>query len=355
MPVDAPLLKSEEWLRLAKEGSPMGLWYWNEDTGRVFWDAKACEMFGVDPAGEKSLATFYRCLHPGDRERVREVWRYQLEHRLPYDLEYRAVWRDGTIRFIHALGSGYYDKADKPLRMIGVVFDVTERRKADRERLDFGGRLLNAHEEERRHLARELHDDFSQRIALLSVDLAGVAGLIEHSAPDAHARLQSLLDSAMAISSDVHSLSHRLHSTTLELLGLRSSSEALCKQFSKQHAIAVRFVTADLPPTLPADAALCLFRVLQETLRNVGQHSGASQVEVTLTGRPNAISLTVSDNGAGFDADNLESKGIGIQSMRERVRMLSGTFRYSPDRCREPRFPSLFPCRSSEERIADVR
>jgi len=102
------LLKSEEWLRLAAEGSPMGLWYWNEETGRVFWDAKSCEIFGVNTEGEKTLGTFYGSLHPDDVERVRQVWRYQLEHGLPCDVEYRVIRPDGNMRWVHARGSGYY-------------------------------------------------------------------------------------------------------------------------------------------------------------------------------------------------------------------------------------------------------
>lgn len=111
---DNPRLKSEEWLKLAAKGSQMGLWYWNEETRFVFWDAKACEIFGVELAGEIPLETFYRCLHPDDRERVEEVWRHQLENRLPYDLEFRTVKPDGSIRSVHALGSGYYDELEPP-------------------------------------------------------------------------------------------------------------------------------------------------------------------------------------------------------------------------------------------------
>jgi PAS domain S-box-containing protein len=120
---DDPLPKSEEWLKLAAKGSPLGLWYWNEETGQVFWDAKSYEIFGVELAEEIPLEKFYRCLHPDDRERVVEVWRHQLEKRLPYDLEYRIVRPDGSIRWIHSLGSGYYDEFEHPLRMVGVVFD----------------------------------------------------------------------------------------------------------------------------------------------------------------------------------------------------------------------------------------
>jgi signal transduction histidine kinase len=123
-------------------------------------------MFGVNLVGEVTVDTFYGALHPDDLARVKEVWRYELERGLPYDLEYRALRRDGSIRWIQARGSGYYDKDGKPLCMVGVVFDVTERKLADQERNELSGRLINAQEQERSRLARELHDDFSQRLAL---------------------------------------------------------------------------------------------------------------------------------------------------------------------------------------------
>jgi PAS domain S-box-containing protein len=346
VPSDHPVLKREEWLRLAKQGSPMGLWYWNEETGRVFCDAAACAMFGVPPGGTRPADIFFARMHPEDMDRVRTIWRYQLEQALPYDLEYRTVWPDGTVRCLHALGNGYYDGDGKPVRMVGVLFDVTEQRKADRERLELSGRLINAQEEERRHLARELHDDFSQRLAILAIDLTRVADEVKSAAPDAHARIRSLIESMNTISDELHSLSHRLHTAKLDLLGLASSSQALCSEFSKQHAIAVEFVPADVPSSIQPDAALCLFRVLQEALRNVGKHSGASRVDVTLKGGADDISLIVADNGVGFDARGITSSGIGIQSMRERVRMLSGTIEVHSRPTYGTTVSVAVPCRS---------
>src|ERR1700756_1478667 len=130
---DDPHLMREEWLQLAAQGSQLGLWYWNEETGGMFGDSKSCEMFGVSAEEEKTLETFYSCLHPEDRKRVVEVWRYQPERGIPYDVEYRARRPDGSIRWVHALGKGYYDEHGKPLRMVGVVFDVTECLEANQE------------------------------------------------------------------------------------------------------------------------------------------------------------------------------------------------------------------------------
>ena len=323
---DDPLLKSEEWLKLAAKGSPMGLWYWNEETRYVCWDAKACEMFGVELVGEIPLETFYRCLYPDDRERVVEVWRHQLEKRLPYDLEYRTLRPDGIIRWVHALGSGYYDELGTPLRMVGVVFDITERKEADQERLDLAGRLINAQEQERTRLARELHDDFSQRLAMLAVDLEQAEEMVNE--PEVREELHKLSNEIGEIGTDLHSVSHRLHSSTLEILGLTEGIRSFCAEFSSQQAIEVEFVDEGVPKSTNPDTALCLFRIVQEGLRNVRVHSRATKVDVWLQGNTEAISLTLSDNGVGFKlSDCVASHGIGLRSMRERARILCGTFK----------------------------
>ncbi len=322
---DNPRLKSEEWLKLAAKGSQMGLWYWNEETRFVFWDAKACEIFGVELAGEIPLETFYRCLHPDDRERVEEVWRHQLENRLPYDLEFRTVKPDGSIRSVHALGSGYYDELGTPLRMVGVVFDITERKEADQQRLDLTGRLINAQEQALSRLARELHDDFSQRLAMLSFDLERAEEMVKE--PKVRGELHKLQSEIGEIGSDLHSVSHRLHSSTLESLGLTAGVRSFCAEFSSHRAIEVEFVHKSLPKSINPDTALCLFRIVQEGLRNARTHGRATKVDVCLQGSAEAISLTVSDNGVGFKlSDGVASDGIGLRSMRERTRILGGTF-----------------------------
>ena len=159
-------------------------------TKELFWDRKTREMFGVNLVGEVTLDTFYGALHRDDLARVREIWRHEMERGLPYDLEYRALRPDGSVRWIQARGSGYYDKDRKPLCMVGVVFDVTERKLADQELIELSGRLINAQERERTHFARELHDDFSQRVAFLCVEMNSLAQVTDN--PLACKRLSEL-------------------------------------------------------------------------------------------------------------------------------------------------------------------
>jgi PAS domain S-box-containing protein len=317
----------DEWLQLAAHGSQMGLWYWNKVSNQLFWDAKTREMFGAPVDGEVTMETFYRALHPDDLERVTRTWRNAVQHGLPYEAEYRSPRPDGTTRWIHARGSGYYNDAAKPICMVGVVFDVTERKEIEQERLELSGRLIKAQEEERSRLARELHDDFSQRMALQAVALQMILDAVGNSQPNISEQLRKLLEEVKEIGADLHSLSHDLHSSKLETLGLSRSVSSFCREFSKQHKIQIDYDAAGLPESISSDTGLCLFRVVQEGIRNVNKHSRASRVEVRLTGGPSEISLTLSDNGVGFDvSQNYTSNGIGILSMKERARMLYGTF-----------------------------
>jgi len=271
-------------------------------------------MFGVKLKGKVTVDTFYKALHPDDLTNVQNTWRYQLENGLPYDIEYRCLRPDGSIRWINARGRGYYRKSNKPLYVIGVAFDVTERKQAQLEREALGGRLINAQEQERSRIAQELHDDIGQRLALVLCD----PQVIRDS--DLTTVLQEIAD-------DLSSLSHRLHSSLLVNVGLVPSIHSICAEFGRQDGIQVKFSHRDIPRTVPHEAALNIFRIVQEGLHNVRKHSRASKVEVQLTADSDSIHLTVFDDGVGFHpAENHASNGIGIQSMRERARMVGGTF-----------------------------
>jgi PAS domain S-box-containing protein len=324
--LEKALLTREEWLRLAAQGSQLGLWYWNEVNHGLFWDVRTREIFGVNVEGEVTLDTFYKALHPDDLERVKQIWRYQLESGIPCDLEYRAQRPDGSIRWIHARGSGYYDSVGNPLYIIGVIFDVTERKQAEQERLELSGRLINAQEQERSHLARELHDDFGQRLSLVASEMSRVAEMMKGTDSVVSEQVEHVCTFLSDVISDLHLLSHRLHSSKLESMGLVESVRSTCEEFSRQCGTRVQFAHKDIPKSISSETALCLFRIVQEGLHNVGKHSQASRAAVRLTRTPEGISLTMSDNGVGFDlAGNYVSRGIGIQSMKERTRMLGGT------------------------------
>jgi signal transduction histidine kinase len=188
-----------------------------------------------------------------------------------------------------------------------------------------GGMLIKAQEQERTRLASELHDDFSQRIALLALEMENVAEAIQTSAKEASERLRALSGSVSEIGADLHTLSHRLHSSTLESLGLVPGISALCREFSSQAGIATNFSSEGFPRTVPPDVALCLFRIVQEALRNVQKHSGATEAQVSLRMAGNRVVLSVLDKGRGFKvAERRDRNGLGIRSMEERMRLIGG-------------------------------
>lgn len=199
-----------------------------------------------------------------------------------------------------------------------LLFQRSGRRRAETEAIGMSGRLLTAHEDERRRLARELHDDLTQRLARLAID----AGRLERSAGAGAAAMRQDL---VRLSEDVHALSYRLHPSVLDDLGLVEALRAECDRVSRHGDTQVEVRTLGLPQAVPNEASLCLFRVAQEALSNAVRHGHASAVTVLLSARDRGLQLAVSDNGNGFDpARARERASLGLASMRERVRLLSG-------------------------------
>ena len=187
------------------------------------------------------------------------------------------------------------------------------------------GRLIAVQEEERKRIAREIHDDYSQRLAMLAIDLEEFAEEIRNSPVDAGERLLEIWNGISELGADLHSLSHSLHSSTLESLGLIEGARAFCEEFAGQQKIQVDFAHENVPRDVPEDAALCLFRIVQESLRNVKRHSGADTAEVRLEASGENLHLSVADRGMGFRVNKRSARdGIGIRSMEERLRSLGG-------------------------------
>jgi signal transduction histidine kinase len=206
------------------------------------------------------------------------------------------------------------------------------------------GRLINAQETERSRLASELHDDFSQRLALLALDLETVAEMIPQSPQEATGQLHRLLNSASEIGADLHTLSRRLHPATLETLGLIPGVSAFCKEFAAQQSMQVEFSHENIPRSVPPEAALCLFRIVQEGLRNSKKHSGVSNAQVGLEMAGTALHVSVCDQGVGFDLKELLNRdGLGIRSMGERARLLGGRFEIHSDPQKGTRIDAWVP------------
>ena len=203
-----------------------------------------------------------------------------------------------------------------------LLYEHRKRRRSEAAAHELGGRLINAHEEERARIARELHDDVTQRLAALAID----AGRDErNSGPTGGAAMRSMREGLVRLSEDVHALSYRLHPSILEDLGLIEALKAECERFS-QCPVRLEANTRDIPDVLPQDVALCLFRIAQEGLRNVARHAGARRAEVSLRRLDGGLELTVKDDGAGFDPGQHRAQmSLGHASMRQRVALLGGT------------------------------
>ena len=207
-----------------------------------------------------------------------------------------------------------------------LVSYVRLKRRRDRQRA-LGGMLIRAQERERSRIASEIHDDFSQRLAVMALELENAEEAIGASPDEAVRQVHNILNSASELGADLHTLSHRLHSSTLERLGLVPGVTALCKEYAVQQGIEIDLLTDDVPRSVHPDAALCLFRIVQEGLRNLKKHSGATKAQVRLSRTGGKLFVSVSDEGVGFEVHDLGGKtGLGIRSMEERASLMGGRF-----------------------------
>ncbi len=203
--------------------------------------------------------------------------------------------------------------------------DITHRKHAEEALLGMGRKLIEAHEQERTRIGRDLHDDFVQRLALLSIELGAVQQDVPDGVSELRTRIGALRDQTTQITNDVQLLSHELHSSKLEYLGIVGATKNFCQEFSERQKVEIDFQSRDLPTALPTELSLSLFRVLQEALRNAMKHSGVKRFEVRLWGSTGEIHLTVSDLGVGFDSGAaMKSTGLGLTSMQERLRLVGG-------------------------------
>lgn len=317
------LRESEERLSLAAAAANIGIWVWDIARNRIWATENWCRMFGFQPNAVISFATVIQHIHPDDRATVAHAVQRALDERVDYVGEYRVVLPAGTQRWIAARGRLDSTANAKQARMLGASMDITERRHAEEAARSLSGRLINAQEEERARLARELHDDITQRLARLAIDVARCELGTADPAPAITA--QAVREGLTRLSEDVHALSYRLHPALLHDLGLCEALRAEAERFAKSEAIPVDLKERDLPDPVPAEAALCLFRVVQEALRNIGRHAQAHQVQISLRSVDGGLQLAVQDDGRGFDpAGERARPSLGLASMRERVHLLGG-------------------------------
>jgi PAS domain S-box-containing protein len=315
---------SEERFRLLAETAPVMIWISGTDGRCTYFNRGWLEFTGR--AIEAELGDGWADgVHASDLERCLQTYTNAFERRLPFQMEYRLRRHDGAYRWVFDQGVPRFGADGAFVGYIGSGIDVTERRLASEALSTVSQRLIEAQENERARLARELHDDVSQRIGLIGINL----DVIQRALPVASDELGRQIESTQAlvdeVARDVQALSHRLHSSKLDVLGLETAARTFCDELMTVHDIEVDLVVENVSNVMPHDVSLCLFRVLQEALQNAVKHSGTQKVEAVLKGDEGAVELKVHDSGAGFDLlTALQGRGLGLSSMNERIKLVGG-------------------------------
>jgi PAS domain S-box-containing protein len=316
--------ESEERFRLVANKAPVMIWMAGTDRQCTYVNQPWLEFTGRPLDAELGNGRV-EGVHNEDLKRCLEAYSQAFDQRQSFEMEYRIRRNDGEYRWILDTGVPRFKPDGSFAGYIGSCLDITDRKLAEEALASVGRRLIEAHEEERTWIARELHDDIGQRIALLAIEL----GRCDHQAPgsvvDMHEYLQLACQRVYDLGKDIQALSHRLHSSKLEYLGLVAAAKSFCHELSEQRNVRIAFKHSDIPAAIPKEISLCLFRVLQEALQNAVKHSADQNLTVEVHGTNAGISLIVSDSGIGFDwQDAMNRRGLGLISMRERLRLVNG-------------------------------
>jgi PAS domain S-box-containing protein len=316
---------AEGRLRLAAivESSNDAIFSKNLDGIVLSWNAAAQRIFGfseADVVGQPSAI-----LLPPEREdeEIRLLQRLKAGERIDRFRTTRLTKAGHTIN-VSSTFTPLTDAAGTLVGVAEIARDVTEQDRTEQALSSLSHKLIHAQEEERARIARELHDDIGQRLALLAIDLTELSV----AAPGlGHGRQTVKLKAqAVEIATDVQALAHELHSAKLDALGIATAMRAFCDEFAEQKRVAVDFAAHDVPEQLPSDISLCLFRVLQEALHNAAKHSNVEHFDVELWGARDDIHLVITDPGRGFDlaAAKATGRGLGLVSMTERLKLVNG-------------------------------
>lgn len=314
-----------------------GVYDWDLSTRLVVYSSHWREMHGFDD--DESPETFEqwsRRIHPDDRTRVLgNLEEYLAKKQQGFREEYRIRRRDD--RWIWVLDRAYalWDKEGRAIRLVGSEKDITQRKQAEAQLrqheaqlVDLTTKLLRAQDQERQRIARELHDDMTQRLAVLAVEIGSLARMDSSNTPS-QVHIEHLRKTAAQLAEDIHNFAYRLHPSLLEHLGLEAAIRDQVDDFSRRTNLKVEYIQRNIPLSLPMDVATCLYRVTQESLQNVLKHAEASEVLVRLLGAATGVGICIRDDGKGFIQEQAgsASRGLGLISMEERVRLFNGTFR----------------------------
>jgi len=315
--------ESEERFRLVANTAPVMIWTAGTDRLCSYVNQPWLDFTGRPLEAELGNG-WAEGVHNEDLTHCLETYSLAFDQRQPFAMEYRLRRNDGEYRWILDTGVPRFNSNGSFAGYIGSCLDFTDRKLAEDALASVGRRLIEAHEEERTWIARELHDDLVQRIALVTIELercssqtADPTGIDD--------RIRQARQHLCDVASEIQALSHRLHSSKLEYLGLVTAAKSFCRELSEQRNVRIEFKHSEIPAAVPKEISLCLFRVLQQALQNAVRHSGTQDFTVELFGNQDEIRLIVSDSGIGFDWRHaINGRGLGLISMRERLRLVNG-------------------------------
>lgn len=317
---EAVLRESEKRFRVMADTTPSLVWMCDKDGEVTYLNNRRIEFTGRDvTAGFADTWTAY--IHPDDVQEVQAANERALEQQKAFSKEYRLRRRDGVYRWMLDVAAPRINGDGSFAGFIGAAVDMTDQKLAQEALEQVSGKLIEAQETERRRIARELHDDICQRLAMLTLELEQASEGSNGSA----SRLLQIRERYSEIALDIQAISHELHSSKLEYLGIVAGLRTFCEEFSEQHSVEIDFSYKDVPAQLPREASLCLFRVAQEALHNAVKYSGKGEFSVRLLGTTSEVELEVRDRGAGFDVETARrGRGLGLMSMQERIHLVKG-------------------------------
>lgn len=317
----------------AFKASPIGIVLENLEGQPLFANPAFCSMLGFSEEEMRSK----HCVEFSPPEDVEKDWALfeKLRQGLidSYQLEKRFFRKDGTLVWGRLSISLLKDQAGSTPMVVAIVEDISDKRAAEEklqqseaELQKLAGNLIQAQEDERAWLARELHDDVNQRLAMLAVNLERLKQDLPAAAVEFGQEVWERRKEVEDLGTDIQALSHRLHPSKLEHMGLERAAASFCRELSDRQKVKIDFHSENIPTELSKNSSLCLFRVLQEALQNATKHSGSRHFQVSLRTEFHELHLTVRDSGRGFDLDGVKGRGLGLTSMKERLKLVSGDF-----------------------------
>jgi PAS domain S-box-containing protein len=315
--------ESEQRFRLVADSAPVMIWMSGLDKRPTYFNRPWLDFTGQSEADLQSgLAGI---VHPEDYSKCYDIYCRGFDQRQPFAKECRLKRHDGQYRWMLDIGVPRFHEDGSFVGYIGSCVDITEQKLAEEALSSISRRLIDAQEQERSRIARELHDDINQRLALVAMGLDRQRGDLRSTTREMRSAMGKAIKQISDIVSDVHMMSHRLHCSKLDTVGLAAAAAGFCRELSKQQNVEVDFQCDGIARELPEAIALCMFRVLQEALQNAVRHSGAKHFKVSLAECTNQIALTICDEGRGFNpAEALKGSGLGLASMIERLKLVGG-------------------------------